>query len=265
VKEKYGLTAHHLFVLGDCFRKADRKSAGSVDAGDLLAFLDEEDDCILRPYADYMVELFKSEQDRVEVVQWVDGVCSFCLSTQENLVKLMFGLLDRDFDEVISKKDIVTFMAGEHRPLFFKNDFEVVQWLEVERPEHIKLDQFKKLIRKMWFLIFPLIILHEKLQDYVGGRGFWQALFDFKQSDERKNKVNNKDQLDFEEKKRRKQIETRIEQLKEKFAQEPYRRTLAKQAFLESRGGRLHSDSNLLAGGEQRARRTASDLYLKAC
>jgi Ca2+-binding EF-hand superfamily protein len=95
----------------------------------------------------YLFSLIEKETDNsVTFLGWLPAISVYCLYSKEQLVAYVFQMLDQDHDHHISKKDIMKFLVSERfkQKTFPFSYVKAIELMEIERPDKITLDIFKK-------------------------------------------------------------------------------------------------------------------------
>lgn len=119
--QTYQLNAKDVNDLYHCFSKMDRKNEGYIEITNILDFLQETHFSIIYPYLkgtsifSNLLGLFKlvekKEESRIDFFEWLSLTIEYCVMTEDQLIKLIFRIIDKNSDEIISKKEILNFYS----------------------------------------------------------------------------------------------------------------------------------------------------------
>jgi hypothetical protein len=82
---------------------------------------------------------------------------------QDQLYKFVFRVIDRDSDEMISKKDLLLFFSREYngRKIYSINYLKLIENFDTRRPDQINIVDFNERIAELPFLTYPA----QRIQD----------------------------------------------------------------------------------------------------
>lgn len=161
----------------------------------------------------------KEVEQKVSFSEWLPAISLFCLYSPDSVVLFVFQLLDSDHDHFISKKDLMTFLVQKrnNKKIFYFNYMKAVELLDIERPDKISIEQFRKIQTQIPFVCYPAFRLQKSLRNKIFGPKYWDVLYERilnKENDENKFKQQQKIQEEI----RRKQ-QSKIDKKVEKFLQ----------------------------------------------
>ncbi len=113
---------------------------------------------------------------------------TFCLMSDAELVScttplssrgvVVFCILDRDRDGVVTKEGILEFLEfeRENKKIFPSNVMRAVELYEDPTSGQINGEEFYKMCREVKYLVFPAHRLQDSLRRVLLGYSFWQEV-----------------------------------------------------------------------------------------
>ena len=129
------------------YRQMDTEGSGFINLDNMFAFIGEELNSMVSPYLERLFILIKKENiDKVTFCEWLPAISTFCLYNEDQIKKFVFNMLDTNQDSFISKKDLIDFLLAEKfsQRIFPVNLLKAVENLQLERPDRIKDEDFRK-------------------------------------------------------------------------------------------------------------------------
>ncbi len=136
----------------------DTHGSGFINLDNMFAFIGEELNSMVSPYLERLFILIKKDNiEKVTFCEWLPAISTFCLYNEDQIKKFVFNMLDTNQDSFISKKDLIEFLSAEKfsQRIFPTNLLKAVENLQLERPDRIKDEDFRKSQQKIPFICFP--------------------------------------------------------------------------------------------------------------
>ncbi|CAD8200509.1 unnamed protein product (macronuclear) [Paramecium tetraurelia] len=249
IQKKFLFSQADVSNLHKIFRKMDTMGTGYISQQNFFEFLDEEFNSVVSPYIEYLFQLIEKEvEQKVSFSEWLPAISLYCLYTKDSVVAYVFQMLDSDHDNFISKKDLMNFLVQKRngKKIFYYNYMKAVELLDIERPDKISLEQFRKIQQQIPFICYPAFRLQRELRSRIFGVKYWDSLYDrilHKENEENKQKQMQKIQ---DEMKRKQQ--NKLDKKVEKFLQNTHksRVSMPSMKLIHQRvNGRRNSDTNM--------------------
>ena len=180
------------------------------------------------PYIEQFWEnISKSDENKVYFDELLLFLLSYCICSNYQLIEFVFGLIDKDNDNLISYDEIINLISKKYnqKEIFKYNHLEqIIQYSsnKIKRKDKINIDDFLIICLDNPFIFYPAVKLQNLLKNNYIGKKFWKNL-NKKITKNYTDSISKKEHLKLQnniEDIRNKVINERIKSFKEKWKQE---------------------------------------------
>ena len=170
------LNLEWVFALKNIFDDLNQKSNGYMNRQEFLTLINEKQVSGMMLYSNFLFDICKKEiPNKMSFFEFMKCVLEFGVLDEKSVIMFVFRLIDRDNDEMISLRDVHTFVSSkcEQRFYFSPNLATFVENIKIEA-EELNVEGFWRCKDLFDFVIFPAFLLQEKIHENILGNGFWK-------------------------------------------------------------------------------------------
>jgi len=178
----YNLKEDHLKHFLRAFRDMDIHFVGAWGVQEMYALISEPRLSLRAPIIDAL--FFMGDSGGEGSLQFQDFLvlmASFCALTREEVLQLLFIILDRDRNGKVSKNELAAFFSyvplgsgGERAPVFPVNNKNSLDKFRKGKWQHLHFDGFSRLCQHFPYISYPAYHTQELYRHALLGKKFWE-------------------------------------------------------------------------------------------
>jgi hypothetical protein len=170
------LTVEWVYEFKHLFEQLDQNCDGFISQDDFRLMSENNGKSTLTLYSDFLFNIAeKEDRTRFDFLEFVRCILNFGLLNADGISMFVFRMIDADNDETITLKDIYDFVCQkvDGKYVFSINAIRKVELIETADYE-LEFNKFKDITSQLDFIIFPALLLQQKIKKNAISSSFWQ-------------------------------------------------------------------------------------------
>lgn len=175
LRQEYLLTVEWIYEFKHLFEQLDQNCDGFISQDDFRLLSENNGKSTLTVYSDFLFQIAdKEDSTRFDFLEFVRCILNFGLLNVDGISMFVFRMIDADNDETVTLKDIYDFVCQkvDGKYVFSINAIRKVELIETADYE-LEFNKFKDITSQLDFIIFPAILLQQKIKKNTISSNFW--------------------------------------------------------------------------------------------
>jgi len=178
LRQEYLLTVEWIFEFKYLFEQLDQNCDGYISKEDFRLLSENNGKSTLTLYSDFLFKIAeKEDHTQFDFLEFIRCILNFGLLNADGISMFVFRMIDADNDETVTLKDIYDFVCQkvDGKCVFSINAIQKVELIETADYE-LEFNKFKDITSQLDFIIFPALLLQQKIKKNTISSNFWRRL-----------------------------------------------------------------------------------------